>query len=492
MGKQRLARVFARGSSAPIALPIRQKFAHALVGAANPRGLRRTLTALFVPLLVAFSMLTQPARADIQYSYDEVGRLVQIIDSNGESAQYQYDAAGNITAITRTGSAQISIAEFSPSSGPVGSQVTIDGVGFSTTPSNNSVKFNGVTAVVVSATGTRLVATVPASATTGPLTVTVGGNTATATTPFTVATDQMNPPPVVVGVSPTIGAVGTAVTVTGQNFDAVAINNKVRFNGALAPISSASPLQLIATVPAAATSGRIAVGTPYGTASSTQDFFVLPSGYTVAQIGSTARLAVDGAPLALNSGASGQLAMMVFDGVQGQNVSITISSVGFTPTNGGANFYVKAPDGSTVGSNYSLPAQGTIVDLPTLPANGTYTLVVVPGSGTSVNATYAVSGELTGPIAIDGAPVSFSTTRIGQNGRYSFSGAVGQKLGLGISALSTTPSGGTVAVTVYAPDNVTVLMSCGSYSATGGNCNLPALPSTGTYTVQVNPSTTYG
>src|SRR5258706_12788413 len=65
------------------------------------------------------------------------------------------------------------ITSFSPPSGAVGVPVTINGTNFNATPSKDTVKFNGTTATVSSATTTRLVATVPSGATTGTITVTV-------------------------------------------------------------------------------------------------------------------------------------------------------------------------------------------------------------------------------------------------------------------------------------------------------------------------------
>jgi hypothetical protein len=62
-----------------------------------------------------------------------------------------------------------SITSFSPASGPAGTTVTINGVGFT---SGSVVKFNGVTANKTFVNSTKLTAVVPASATTGFITVT--------------------------------------------------------------------------------------------------------------------------------------------------------------------------------------------------------------------------------------------------------------------------------------------------------------------------------
>ncbi|HUM46144.1 MAG TPA: SBBP repeat-containing protein, partial [Chitinophagales bacterium] len=82
-------------------------------------------------------------------------------------------------------------SSFSPASGPIGSLVTITGTNFSTTLLNNTVKFNGVVATVISATSTSIDTTVPVGATTGPISVQVGCNTMVTFSNFTVTT----PPP---------------------------------------------------------------------------------------------------------------------------------------------------------------------------------------------------------------------------------------------------------------------------------------------------------
>jgi len=57
------------------------------------------------------------------------------------------------------------ITSFSPSSGPVGTAVTITGTGFDATIANNTVYFDGVQATVTSASTTQLVVTFPAGTT---------------------------------------------------------------------------------------------------------------------------------------------------------------------------------------------------------------------------------------------------------------------------------------------------------------------------------------
>ena len=80
-----------------------------------------------------------------------------------------------------------------------------------------------------------------------------------------------NVTPAITGFSPTKGAVGTTVTITGKNLSST---TRVTFDGAPATIISVSATQVVATVPAGGTSGHIAVTTRSGTTTSADAFKV--------------------------------------------------------------------------------------------------------------------------------------------------------------------------------------------------------------------------
>jgi len=156
------------------------------------------------------------------------------------------------------------IANFTPGSGGAGVNVTINGTHFTGV---TSVKFNGVGAVITSKTDTQVKANVPATATTGPITVTTPAGTATSGSNFTVA-------PRITTNTPTSGVIGDSVTINGANFTGA---TQVTFNGTAASFVVNSAIKITATVPAGATKGKIAVTTATGTALSTAMFTVKPT-----------------------------------------------------------------------------------------------------------------------------------------------------------------------------------------------------------------------
>src|SRR5258708_2396242 len=68
-----------------------------------------------------------------------------------------------------------SITSLNPTSGPVGTPVTISGANFGAAQGTSTVKFNGAAATPTSWSATSIVAPVPAGAMTGYVVVAVGG-----------------------------------------------------------------------------------------------------------------------------------------------------------------------------------------------------------------------------------------------------------------------------------------------------------------------------
>jgi sugar lactone lactonase YvrE len=150
------------------------------------------------------------------------------------------------------------ITDFTPKSDTAGALVLITGTNFSTTLSQNSVAFNGIAATVTSATATELIVVVPAGVQNGPITVTVGGQTATSSVSFTKLVPAL-PPPTITSFLPDIAGIGYPFVVNGTNFSTDTSKNIVAVNGVTARDSLATPTQLLSFVPVGATSGKISV-----------------------------------------------------------------------------------------------------------------------------------------------------------------------------------------------------------------------------------------
>lgn len=173
------------------------------------------------------------------------------------------------------------ITALSPASAAAGAAININGDYFDDSgPNQNIVRFTktggGQTlAQVNSATRTQLVVVVPADATTGPVTVQTAAGTAASPTNFTL----LATPPVIADFNPKHGAIGATVTLSGTDLKSGVPNPTVTFAGANntrlpALVSSATPTQVVVTVPNAAVTGTIELTTSAGTAATSGLFFV--------------------------------------------------------------------------------------------------------------------------------------------------------------------------------------------------------------------------
>jgi len=154
-----------------------------------------------------------------------------------------------------------SISTVAPSSGAVGTTVTITGASFT---GATLVKFNGTSAPFTIVSDTKITATVPLGATTGTISVTSPSGTGASTTNFSVY-------PTVSSFTPSPASASTSVTIGGANFTGA---TAVKFHGVVAAFTVVSDTSITATVPTGATTGPISVTTPSGTGASSTNFVV--------------------------------------------------------------------------------------------------------------------------------------------------------------------------------------------------------------------------
>jgi YD repeat-containing protein len=425
------------------------------------------------------------AAAEVEYIYDDVGRLIAVIDETGDLAVYRYDAVGNLLAVDRgstTGST--SFIDFSPKRGPVGTAVTIRGTGFSATPAANAVTFNGVAAVVDSSSATQIKTIVPAGASTGAIGITSPIGASTSTQPFIViASASEVGPPSISSFNPLGGVAGTAVTILGSGFNAAPGGNVVAFNGVPATVITANGSEISTEVPGGAGSGRLTVRTSYGDATSAADFLVPPGAYGVTDIASSGRGTVNGGAVTATVASANKIAVVLFDGSTGQHVSIGLSNSTLGTTSCcSADVVVYDPFGSELAST-RIGTGDDALDL-LLSASGTYVVVVDPDSTKTGSVTVTVSEEVGGSIAEGGSSVTVSITREGQRARLTFDGTAGDKVNLGLFGSTIGSTTYTTTVVLYAPDGNTVAdirvgSKSGALDAT--------LPYTGRYSIVVNP-----
>ncbi|MFT0736831.1 beta strand repeat-containing protein [Ralstonia wenshanensis] len=184
---------------------------------------------------------------------------------------------------------------------------------------------------------------------------------------------------------------------------------------------------------------------------------------------------------------AGQNARYTFNATAGQNLSLAWTGATFPGSYGSLS--VVDPSGNTVASTpYASGGNqpNGVFQLTNLQKSGTYTVFMDPYQATTGQIGLQLLAPASGTLTVDGPSLAISQ-QAGATGRYSFTGTAGQTLGLGLDTLVTTPSGGYASVRVMAPDNVTTLVSCSDVGSAGNSCNLPALPSSGTYTVVVTP-----
>src|SRR5437870_5017904 len=194
------------------------------------------------------------------------GTFSMLLATAGPQTVTVADAPNSLsTTVTVIVASAPTITGFTPTSGPVGTSVTISGTNFT---GATAVAFNGVSASFTVTSATTIQATVPTGATTGPLSVTTPAGTATSSAAFT-----MVPPPTITSFAPTSGPVGTNVTINGTSFTGA---TAVAFNALSASFTVTSATAIQATVPVGATTGPLSVTAPGGAATSSAAFTVVP------------------------------------------------------------------------------------------------------------------------------------------------------------------------------------------------------------------------
>jgi hypothetical protein len=187
---------------------------------------------------------------------------------------------------------------------------------------------------------------------------------------------------------------------------------------------------------------------------------------------------VIGDPLTIALNTPAQNARLPINGTAGQRVSVTLANV----TIPAAVVSLIAPDGSVV-QTLELDTSGGVIDEVELPATGTSLLIDPLGPNTGgVTVTLHDSTDLTLTITPGGPPVTVQIQNVGQNARLTFTGMAGQRVSLLISSYTLSIF---TQVSIVAPDGA--VLNSGQLHSGGEFRDAMTLPSSGTYTIAVDP-----
>ena len=151
----------------------------------------------------------------------------------------------------------------------------------------------------------------------------------------------------------------------------------------------------------------------------------------------TSSIAPGGPPVAITTGpVPGQNAVLSFSGLAGQRVSMRVSGSTFgTSPCCGAKVSIPGLTPQTL-----FGANGLFVDTKTLPADGTYSILVDPlamETGSATVTLHDVPPDPVFPAAVDGPPVTVSAGSVpGQNAVVRFSGEAGQRVAVRASGVT--------------------------------------------------------
>lgn len=255
------------------------------------------------------------------------------------SSPQQFAVAPRINSFERQGSPGITIAA-------IGDTIQIEGANF-VAPTGTIVSFNGQPASSVNVTASsQLFATVPAGATSGPLTVTTFAGTFVTSTNLVVSGSA-----VITGFTPTIGGGGTQVTISGGDFTTA---SAVTFNGHPALFGVTSASQVIATAPTNAGTGPIVITTSIGTATSISNFVGTGNAPVITNF--TPASGKPGEPIVIEGFNFTGVTNVLFNGTNAAfGISADTQLTAFVPTNATSGFITLI---SQFGTNTSTEAFG--------------------------------------------------------------------------------------------------------------------------------------
>ena len=199
-----------------------------------------------------------------------------------------------------------------------------------------------------------------------------------------------------------------------------------------------------------------------------------------------------GAPVTVTTTIPGQNAKLTFAGTAGRRISLKVSGVTIgTSTTGSIKVSITKPDGTALVAATSMGTNGGFIDVKSLSATGTYTILVDPQSfaiGSATLQLYDVPADASAAITPGGGAVTVTTTIPGQNAKLTFAGTAGRGIALNLSAVTIGPSTtSSLKLSITKPDG-TSLFAPALYGTNGTFIDTLTLPATGTYSILIDPA----
>lgn len=190
---------------------------------------------------------------------------------------------------------------------------------------------------------------------------------------------------------------------------------------------------------------------------------------------------------AVNATRQGQIARYTFAGTSGDSTSVKLVGASTAPAGRTLGLYVYQPSGAVLASTtVAANASASFLNFASLPASGTYSVVVDPQTGGAWQGSLLLDPGA--PIDVDGALVSASSSNPGETLRYVVSLTGGQRIEFGMTGFAYSPTGtANSSVALYGPTGTSAMnVSC---SPVSGACEgaVASVPATGTYSLVLAP-----
>lgn len=384
------------------------------------------------------------------------------------------------------------ITSLTPNSGEIGASVIIAGLSFGATQGSSTVMFNGTPATPTGWSETSITAPVPVGATTGPVVVTVNGIASNGVT-FTANVGT---------VSGTVSRASDGTAFSGALVEvlqsgAVKLSATSGAGGAYSITGLATgTYDIRASLPHYATAFKVAASVTAGS-TTTANFSLTasaPVNYIYDELGrltavidpasDSAKYTYDavGNLLSIGRQSASQVVILEFNpGTGFPGTSVKIYGTGFSsnPAENAVQF------GGIPAIVTSASATEILTSVPSGAATGPITVTTPLGSATSP--AFTVPSDITASIVPGGPPVTVTIPTPGQNARVTFTGRNGQRVSLSIGSATIKESD----VSIRDPLGATIAGPVLATIRTNGFIDAVALAADGSYTIVVDPRSTY-